>query len=87
MNLANPETRRGLRSVVMAVVVLALLAMLWFWSATLTSDGRLELARWAMLIIGLSIAGYQFENGMRAFKLSAGPLQFEGQGNGKDGEA
>lgn len=82
MNLSNPETRRGLRSFVMAIVVLALLYFLWEWADKLDPDGLKEVARWCIVLIGIAMTGYQFENGMRAFKLSAGKdgVTIEGEG-------
>lgn len=72
MNLANPEARRALRSVVMAAVVLVLLYFVWKWVARLNPADLREPVRWCLGLIGVALVGYQFENGMRAFKLSAG---------------
>lgn len=73
MNLSNPEARRGLRSVVQAVVALALLGLAWWLSGRLTTeDGLREALRWALGIAALGTFFYGLENSTRAFKLSAG---------------
>lgn len=72
--LTNPESRRALRSAVQALVALALVALAWWLTELLKTDNRalIEIARIALGIVGLGTLGYAFENGMRAFKLSAG---------------
>jgi hypothetical protein len=82
MNLSDPDARRGLRSVVMAVVVIGLLVLVWLWAERLTPEALREVVRGALILIGIAQLGYQFENGMRAFKgsLSKDGLTFEAQG-------
>lgn len=72
MNLANPEARRGLRSIVMAVVVVALLLFLWNWVPRLADKDLIEVVRGLLLLLALPLIGYQMENGIRAFKLTFG---------------
>lgn len=83
MNLSHPDTRRGLRSAVMAIVVLCLLLFLWLWVARLGPAGLREAVRGALILIGIAQIGYQFENGMRAFKgsIGKGGVSFEAQGD------
>ena len=87
MILSNPDARRGLRSIVMAIVVLGLLAFIWQWAARLDPEDLLEAVRGCLILIGIAQLGYQFENGMRAFKLSLGKggLNMEGQGEAAAG--
>lgn len=66
----NPEARRGLRSIVMAIAVLVLLYFLWEWSWRMADLSGV--ARGSLILLGIAMLGYQFENAMRAFKLSAG---------------
>lgn len=73
MSLHNPEARRGLRSIVQAVVALAVVVLAWWISERLTSeDGIREALRWLFGIAGLGTAFYGLENVTRAFKLTAG---------------
>lgn len=82
MNLSNPETRRGLRSFVMAAVVFVLLYFLWTWVDRLAPSDLIEAVRGALILIGVAMVGYVMENGLRAFKLSAGKdgVTIEGEG-------
>ena len=70
--LTNPETRRALRSIVQALVVFALLALVWLWSARLDAQALREAVRWALAIIALGTLFYGLENTTRALKLKAG---------------
>ena len=81
MTLSNADARRGLRSIIMAIVVLVLLYFVWEWATQLDPEALRETVRIALILIGIAMLGYQFENGMRAFKLSAGKdgLSIEGQ--------
>lgn len=82
MSLTNPDARRGLRSAVMAVVVIALLALIWQWASRLDPEALREAVRGALILIGIAQLGYQFENGMRAFKLTLGKDGFAAEGQG-----
>lgn len=84
--LTNPESRRGLRSLVMAIVVLVLLYFLWEWAEKLPAADLKDIARGSLVLIGIAMVGYQFENGMRAFKLSAGKDGVTIEGNGEGAE-
>lgn len=73
MNLNNPESRRGLRSVIQAVIALAVVLLAWWISERLTTEnGVREALRWLFGIAGLGTFFYGLENTTRAFKLSAG---------------
>jgi hypothetical protein len=72
MNLSNPEARRGLRSIVMAVVVLALLWFLWTWVPRLADADLIEAVRGLLVLLAIPLVGYQMENGLRAFRASFG---------------
>ena len=73
MNLDNPESRRGLRSIVQAVIALAVVLLAWWLSERLaTENGVREALRWLFGIAGLGTFFYGLENTTRAFKLSAG---------------
>ena len=83
MNLSNPEARRGLRSVVMALLVLVLLVLLWRWAERLDPADLLVLAKGLIMLLGFALLGYAFENGMRAVKgsISKDGVSFEAEGD------
>ncbi len=72
MILADPEGRRGLRSIIQGLIAIACLAGLWWLISLLRTDrdGLILIAKGALVLLGIGTVGYQFENGMRAFKLS-----------------
>lgn len=75
MNLGNPDTRRGLRSVVEAVAALCLLGLL-YWQTSLLSGvpaALLTISRGCLIILGLNAIFYGAENVTRAISLT-GPL-------------
>ncbi len=73
--LRDPDVRRALRAVVEAGVAGGLLALVWWIAEALHGDaGALrEIARGALLIVGLGTLFYGMENVTRAFRLSVGP--------------
>jgi type VI protein secretion system component VasK len=71
MNLSNPDARRGLRSFIMAIAVLALLYFIWEWAERLDPEALRETVRGCLILIGIAMVGYQMENVTRAFKVSA----------------
>ena len=73
--LQDPNTRRALRAVVEAGVSLGLLALVWWITQALRGDaaGLREIARGALLIVGLGTLFYGMENVTRAFHLQVGP--------------
>ena len=75
IGLRNPDTRRALRAVVEAAIALGLLALVWWIAGMLRSDadGLREIARSALLIIGLGGLFYGMENVTRAFRVQVGP--------------
>lgn len=83
MGLDNADKRRGLRSIVQAIVVLLSLYFVWEWADKLDADGLREMARFALIIVAIGTVGYQLENGLRAFKLTAGAngVTIEGEGD------
>jgi ABC-type siderophore export system fused ATPase/permease subunit len=74
MNLANADVRRGLRSVVQAIVVLAIIGLAFWLTELMRYDARglREMARFALAIIALGTTFYGIENATRAFKVSVG---------------
>ena len=78
MNLANPDTRRGLRSFVQAIVALAIIALLYWLTHLMRGDavGLRQIAQGALLIVGLGTVFYGAENVGRAFDFK-GPGGFE----------
>lgn len=75
MTLSNPDSRRGLRSVVEAIIALCLVGLL-YWLTSLLSGvpaGLEGIARGALIILGLNAIFYGAENVSRAIKLT-GPL-------------
>ncbi len=75
MSLTNPDSRRALRSVIEAIVALALVALLWWLTSLLSGvpKGLESIARGALVILGLNAIFYGAENVTRAIKLT-GPL-------------
>ncbi|MDP9056397.1 MAG: hypothetical protein M3N34_03565 [Pseudomonadota bacterium] len=73
--LQDPNSRRALRAIVEAGVALGLLALVWWITAALRENagGLREIARGALLIIGLGTLFYGMENVTRAFRLQLGP--------------
>lgn len=65
MNLRDQNTRRALRAVVQAIILLA-----FVWMTYLMID-RAD-PRWLIGVIAIAVIGNQLENGVRAFKVSAG---------------
>lgn len=64
MTLNNPESRRALRNVLLVIVVLALVALI-YWATDLLSKDVLsirEIARGSLIIIGLFVLGIITEN-------------------------
>lgn len=74
MSLSNPETRRGLRSVVQAIVALAVIALVaWIIQLLRTEAEPLRQIALALIaIVGLGTSGYIAENVGRALKFKAG---------------
>ena len=79
IDLSNADARRGLRSVVQMVVMLALLAMAWRLIGLLADDAAgLRMVAYIQLgIIGFGTVAYGFENGVRAFKLTFGKASID----------
>jgi hypothetical protein len=69
------DGRRALRAVVEAAIALGLLGLVWWIAGMLRGDARSlrEIARGAMLIIGLGTLFYGMENVTRAFRIQVGP--------------
>ena len=85
MSLNNPDSRRALRSVVQAIVALALIALLYWLTHLLSKDteGLRDIARGALIICGLGTLLYGAENVGRAVTFR-GPF---GIGGGIGGDA
>ena len=66
MNLGNPDARRGLRSIVQALLVVALLITVWANIDKLDPDGVRYILGWAMVILLIGTLGYIMENGLRS---------------------
>jgi hypothetical protein len=81
------DGRRALRAVVEAAIALGLLALVW-WIAGMLRDnaaGLRELARGALLIIGLGTLFYGMENVTRAFRIQVGPTGIAAEAGPDDG--
>jgi hypothetical protein len=77
IGLRNPDSRRALRSIVEAIVALALVGLL-YWLVSLLSAAPAALtgiSRGCLIIIGLNALMYGAENVTRAIKLT-GPAGF-----------
>ena len=69
--LESPDARRGLRSVIAAIVTLTLVALV-YWTVELLAkspDHLLTIAEGCLLIVALGMLGYIAENGIRAIKI------------------
>ena len=77
--LRDPDARRALRAVIEAAIAIALVAMVWWIAEALRGDvgGLREIARGALLIIGLGTMFYGMENVTRALRFQAGPAGVE----------
>jgi hypothetical protein len=75
--LNNPNSRRALRSIVQAIVALALIGLLYWLTQLLSRDviGLRQIARGALIICGLGTLLYGAENVSRAVKFKAGPIE------------
>lgn len=79
MNLKDPDARRGLRSVVQAIVALLVIIIIWV-AVHYLKDQPKELYRVAMalcVIVGIGTLLYGAENVTRAVRFK-GPLGIEG---------
>lgn len=83
LGLDNADKRRGLRSIVMALAVLAMLFFLWQWVPLLAPADLVEVVRGLLILLGIAMLGYQFENALRAFRLSAGKDGLSVEANGE----
>lgn len=69
MSLNNPASRSGLRAVIFAFVILAMIAFVYLFSDRLrTEEGLRESLRYAFLIILVGTLGYITETGIRSIK-------------------
>jgi len=71
MTFNNPETRKALRSIVQAVILLAFVALVWQ-----LATGRDT--HWLIAVIAISVVGNQIENGVRSFKVGRDGIEAEG---------
>lgn len=84
MRLTNPDARRALRSVIEAVVALALVGLLYWLTSLLGAvpEGLKAIARGCLIILGLNTIFYGAENVTRAIKLT-GPAGFGAEFGGE----
>lgn len=69
MSLTNPPARSALRSVIFAVVILAMIAFVYIFTDRVHSEeGLRESLRYAFLIILVGTLGYITETGIRSVK-------------------
>ena len=75
IGLRDPDIRRALRAGVEAAIAVGLLALTGWIAEMLRSDavGLRQIARGALLIIGLGTLFYGMENVTRAFRFQVGP--------------
>ena len=65
--LQNPASRSALRSIVFAIVILAMIAFAYIFSFKLqTEDGLREVLRYAFLVILVGTIGYITETGIKS---------------------
>lgn len=77
MTLSNPDARRALRAVVQAILALALTGLLYWITGRVAHDSTvlMNIARGALIILGIGELMYGAENVTRAIKLT-GPAGF-----------
>lgn len=82
--MSNPESRRGLRNVLLFIVTLGLLVVIYWATYLLSKDvlGIREIARGSLIIIGLFVLGIIAENVGRVSVDIAGAKADMGNGNG-----
>jgi hypothetical protein len=87
--ISNPEFRRGIRTIVQALVQFALLAFVYSLIDDLHGDAESlrQIALVALAIIAADEVGYCLENGARALKLSAGRDGVTVDASGSDANA
>jgi hypothetical protein len=73
IDLKQPDARRGMRTVVQALVQFALIGLIYSLVDDLHGDTSAlsEIARFALIIVIIDSLGYALENGARAIKFSA----------------
>lgn len=90
MSLTNPNTRRGLRSIIQALIELGVTALLFrlAWRLDAEPAALREIARGVLIILGLSTLLHGAENVTRAISFSLGKDGLKGRiGNpGLDGK-
>jgi hypothetical protein len=74
MSLNNPDSRRALRSVTQAVIMLGFLVLVW-----LLATGNDT--HWLIAVIAISVVGNQIENGVRSFKIGKDGIEADGGGS------
>jgi cytochrome c biogenesis protein CcdA len=85
--MSSPESRRGLRNTLLFIVVLALVVLV-FWATDLLNGnvpGLREIARGALIIVGLFVLGVITENVGRVSVDVANIKANMGSDNQKDG--
>ena len=73
INLKDTNVRKGIRSVVQAVIQLGFLALTWQLATA-------QDTHWLIAVIAVAVVGNQIENGIRSFKI--GPDGIEASGDG-----
>ena len=79
MKPLTPEGRKTVRSLVVAILLLGMLAIIWPLAGT--AD-----VHWLIGVIAIAITGSQIENGVRSFKIGAGGIEADG-GSLQDGDS
>ena len=74
MNLKDTNVRKGIRSVVQAIIQLGFLALIWQLATA-------QDTHWLIAVIAVAVVGNQIENGIRSFKI--GPDGIEASGDGQ----
>jgi hypothetical protein len=76
MKALTPEGRKALRAVVQAIVLVGFLALVW----RLAGAGDVH---WLIAVIAIAVTGNQIENGVKSFKIGAGGIEADGNGEDK----
>lgn len=84
--LKDPNTRRGVRTILQGAFGLLLLWIVWETAQRITTPAYLlEVVRWSLGIIGLGTVGYIMENSLRAIRFGFGreglKLEVDGDDN------
>lgn len=81
MNMKDTNTRKGVRSVVQAILLLGFLGLIWWVTDRLLPGDLPSVVKWLIAVIAIAVTGNQIENGVRSFKIGKDGIEAEGDGS------